>query len=765
MWSKIKETIQSTQFKSLQKSEDAEYVDREPVYLSTPDGRGTAKLRRRRRPVLDQERDLKGLIDRIFADGHITLQDYITLTRRVGESNQKKNTNLIQKLSELLDAFSDEKKARALAEVKLAMQDEHMVSPPNAARGKKEWRTSMLPSKHAVWVVRKTNESRGPSTSSSSKINLGGGWRELSDGENLETAYQKEFHGMVYIESGRYTVDMKRRVVTPTFWNDQPLEVRRATWFFTLKNKDNERDEEEKKKRRFCSRTTQLFTSTAPLFPYSEDEAARLEQILRRHGDRYEDSMKVSLPILDYVRGIRVEASSSSSSFSSSFHCDEEKEEENIEKTKKEEEEEEDDRRSSSIGTLVQSLLTTTTTTTKNETDFNSIASNPKDLEASSWIRTAWNPLASYPRTLCRGLPLQSKSLPRPSKRCVHLVLVVHGIGEEYCRKVQMTTNCDSATTMRRECAKCFAQIDSERARKEYVEVLPIDWSDALHGTPHLLQTLNQVTMKNLVRIRNLARYLMSDVMHFMEPHVRHIIFDTVVRRMNRIVQKVRQIHGHDMPISIFAHSLGSIISFDILSHQFNSDVEEKEKDEEEKEEEEKENKVIVPRLCFHPVNFFACGSPIGFFVSIRKQAIGRNWKLPTCGSMFNIFHPRDPFAHRVEPLIDLNLGDLPPARIKSVSGVSPYHIVASDAVNLFFGAAKRVTASKSSLLSSEESKKRFGILNNGSRVDYAIQESTAEAAMEYVAALTSHSTYWSHPDVVHFWVSQVLLGKKDANK
>ena len=537
-------------------------------------------------------------------------------------------------------------------------------------------------------------------------------------------------------------MDMKRRVVTATFWNDQPLEIRRATWFYTLSDKEEEDEEEKKNRQRLCSRTSQLFNSTALLYPYTEDEGTRLEQFVRYHGNQYEKSIKLSLPILDYVRGVRVEAY--------------------VEEKVQKDEEDDGGRNRSSIGTIVQSLLTTTPEKDekKKTHDFNAIALNPDDLEASSWIRTVWNPLASYPRTLCRGLPSRNSqcSPSPPRRRCVHLVLVVHGIGEEYCRKVQMSTNCDSAEKMRRECEKRFSQLHSERARGEYVEVLPIDWSDALHGTPHLLQTLNQVTMKNLVRIRNLARYLMSDVMHFMEPRVRQIIFNTVVRRMNRVVHKFRQIHGYDVPVSIFAHSLGSIISFDILSHQENKDEEEEKEEEEEKQEKRKDDDdvVIVPQLSFRPRNFFACGSPIGFFVSIRKQAIGKNWKLPTCNNMFNIFHPRDPFAHRVEPLIDLNLGDLPPARIESVSGTSPYHIVASDAMNLFFNTATRV-AKRHRRDSPTSMKSRFGIINNGNRLDYAIQESTAEAAMEYVAALTSHSTYWDHPDVVNFWVTQVL--------
>lgn len=50
---------------------------------------------------------------------------------------------------------------------------------------------------------------------------------------------------------------------------------------------------------------------------------------------------------------------------------------------------------------------------------------------------------------------------------------------------------------------------------------------------------------------------------------------------------------------------------------------------------------VKYPQLDFHPVNFFALGSPIGMFQTVRGvEMLGEEFRLPTCPGFFNIFHP-----------------------------------------------------------------------------------------------------------------------------
>ncbi len=50
---------------------------------------------------------------------------------------------------------------------------------------------------------------------------------------------------------------------------------------------------------------------------------------------------------------------------------------------------------------------------------------------------------------------------------------------------------------------------------------------------------------------------------------------------------------------------------------------------------------IKYPNLEFKPSNFFALGSPIPMFLTVRGiENLGTDFKLPTCDSMYNIFHP-----------------------------------------------------------------------------------------------------------------------------
>ena len=51
---------------------------------------------------------------------------------------------------------------------------------------------------------------------------------------------------------------------------------------------------------------------------------------------------------------------------------------------------------------------------------------------------------------------------------------------------------------------------------------------------------------------------------------------------------------------------------------------------------------MTFPRLDFAPTNLFLCGSPLGRLLAIRGdlERIGLDYSLPTCSSVFNVFHP-----------------------------------------------------------------------------------------------------------------------------
>uniref|UniRef100_A0A2D4HG24 DDHD domain-containing protein n=1 Tax=Micrurus lemniscatus lemniscatus TaxID=129467 RepID=A0A2D4HG24_MICLE len=52
------------------------------------------------------------------------------------------------------------------------------------------------------------------------------------------------------------------------------------------------------------------------------------------------------------------------------------------------------------------------------------------------------------------------------------------------------------------------------------------------------------------------------------------------------------------------------------------------------------------PQLIYNPQIFFAFGSPIGMFLTVRGvNRIDPTYTLPTCKGFFNIFHPVSIFS------------------------------------------------------------------------------------------------------------------------
>ncbi len=69
-----------------------------------------------------------------------------------------------------------------------------------------------------------------------------------------------------------------------------------------------------------------------------------------------------------------------------------------------------------------------------------------------------------------------------------------------------------------------------------------------------------------------------------------------------------------------------------------------------------------IVELEFEVRCFFALGSPLGMFLTIKGNSFGvPGVSKPNCVSFFNIFHPKDPIAYRLEPLIAKRLAKMPP--------------------------------------------------------------------------------------------------------
>ncbi|KFO53111.1 Phospholipase DDHD2, partial [Corvus brachyrhynchos] len=159
------------------------------------------------------------------------------------------------------------------------------------------------------------------------------------------------------------------------------------------------------------------------------------------------------------------------------------------------------------------------------------------------------------------------------------------------------------------------------------------------------------------------------------------------------------------------------------------------------------------PQLNYKPTIFFAFGSPIGMFLTVRGvKRIDPNYSLPTCKGFFNIFHPFDPVAYRIEPMI---VPDLERVAWQSFTRAP---VPALEAGSTEAEAEAEAGTEKQPDTKPEEPPTavkeetpliNVGRLNGGNRIDYVLQEKPIESFNEYLFALQGHLCYWESEDTV----------------
>ncbi|KAH9322318.1 hypothetical protein KI387_016957, partial [Taxus chinensis] len=194
-------------------------------------------------------------------------------------------------------------------------------------------------------------------------------------------------------------------------------------------------------------------------------------------------------------------------------------------------------------------------------------------------------------------------------------------------------------------------------------------------------------------------------------------------------------------------------------------------------------------KLEFKVDTFFAVGSPLGVFLSLRNVRIGTGngqnyWQdegiteeMPCCRQMFNIFHPYDPVAYRLEPLVCKEYVDKQPVFIPYHRGGKRLHIgiqeFREDISNHSKALMKRLKSVKTHVARTigvsrghkdedkEDDANEASINTYGStmmerltgspdgRIDYMLQDSTFEHP--YISVIGSHTSYWRDLDTALF--------------
>ncbi|XP_073465756.1 phospholipase DDHD1 isoform X1 [Aquarana catesbeiana] len=288
-----------------------------------------------------------------------------------------------------------------------------------------------------------------------------------------------------------------------------------------------------------------------------------------------------------------------------------------------------------------------------------------------------------------------------------HIVFVVHGIGQKMDQG-RIIKN----TAMMRETARKIEEKHFSHLTTEHMEFLPVEWRSklALDG-----DTVDSITPDKVRGIRDMLNSSAMDIMYYTSPLYRDELVKGLQLELNRLYtlfcSRNPEFEEKGGKVSIVSHSLGCVITYDIMTgwnpvHLYEQ-LEQHEHEEEETEEhwisyeeqhllrellltkqrlKELEDRLqglknslsTTPALKFKVENFFCMGSPLAVFLALRGIRPGNSGTqdhiLPRaiCNRLCNIFHPADPVAYRLEPLILKHYNNISPVQIHSSNTTNP---------------------------------------------------------------------------------------------
>ncbi|VDN99670.1 unnamed protein product [Rodentolepis nana] len=316
---------------------------------------------------------------------------------------------------------------------------------------------------------------------------------------------------------------------------------------------------------------------------------------------------------------------------------------------------------------------------------------------------------------LHRGLrdDLASQLPPSDDRPIKHVVFVVHGIGSVYNMRGEGLISC--VNDMRKTASALLESHFKDRPEIGRVEFLPVRWYCSLHSEEiGVNRRLKRVTLRSIPKLRGYTNETLIDILFYTSPKYCQHIVDTVantIKQLRKLFLKRNPDYSGDF--SVAGHSLGSVVVFDLLSHQrrtpsstpsvkstnggadddewslidsnsnggnagnSNADLINHLQISTDLSEGQirqvinaltsmnKTSEVVAhsagvglpvvnyPQLGFTFNTCFLLGSPLSLFLIARGvERLPSDFRLPTCQGCVNIFHPFDPVAYRLENLV-----------------------------------------------------------------------------------------------------------------
>ncbi|XP_033892043.3 phospholipase DDHD1-like isoform X1 [Acipenser ruthenus] len=300
---------------------------------------------------------------------------------------------------------------------------------------------------------------------------------------------------------------------------------------------------------------------------------------------------------------------------------------------------------------------------------------------------------------------VEEASLEDKAPQATHIVFVVHGIGQKMDQG-RIIKN----TGMMRDAARKMEEKHFSEYASEHVEFLPVEWRSKLFLDG---DTVDSITPDKVRGLRDMLNSSAMDIMYYTSPLYRDEITKGLTLELNRLYSlfcsRNPDFEEKGGKVSIVSHSLGCVITFDIMTgwdpvrmyQQVERDLKETDmrwlsyeerhlleelhltkqrvrEIEEQLHRVENSSATASPALKFKVENFFCMGSPLAVFLALRGIRPGNNGSqdhfLPKsiCRRLLNIFHPTDPVAYRLEPLILKHYSNISPVQIHWFNTTNP---------------------------------------------------------------------------------------------
>ena len=404
-----------------------------------------------------------------------------------------------------------------------------------------------------------------------------------------------------------------------------------------------------------------------------------------------------------------------------------------------------------------------------------------------------------------------------PHLKVDHVLFVVAGIGTD------STWLSSNIKHLQQSISIIFDQIYPDITFN--IEIIAIEWRSSLTSLQvhkNLVATAPRAQQLDTNPLREFMTLRVVDYIYYTHPRYRGQILRGITSKLNMAWKEFRRRRPKfGGKVSVFSHSLGSVLMYDLLCKRFHDD----------QRLLESENM----RIDFQVENLFSIGSPLGIFLNLddtlslylkrgSSNEDGDEGKGGLPFKLLNVFHPNDPIATRIEPFVDIRMTEVRPVSVpywrtmgehestvqwlgsmwsgrKNVveAPASPVDATQStpalpvaakeksEAVMINGNATDRVVAGVTSLeervaamqasvaaanqshhLQSDSkdsvvggyasAKRQRKIVGNRTRIDYALQVLSAiEEVSTSWSALRAHTDYWSSCDLNLFLVNEMI--------